>query len=98
MNQEHKDKIKVYNEVVAVLFDDHLDLLDEFTIFLPKAASLLAHNVPYLRNSFQYFNERSSGMPTYMWKCLVLESLHLEWIHFKNLTLNALSNSREKGE
>ncbi|KAG7981890.1 hypothetical protein I3843_04G021300 [Carya illinoinensis] len=57
--KEHKDISEVYNEV-ATLFDNHSDLLDEFTRFLPDSA----HNAPHLQNSFLRINERSSSTPT----------------------------------
>ncbi|XP_050271415.1 paired amphipathic helix protein Sin3-like 2 [Quercus robur] len=42
--KEHKDINKVYNEV-SILFDGHPDLLDEFTTFIPEAASVSAKNL-----------------------------------------------------
>ncbi|CAM8903474.1 unnamed protein product [Rhodiola kirilowii] len=62
--KEHKAINEVYQEV-AVLFDEHPDLLDEFTRFLPDnsaAPSML--QAPYNRSSFQCYDERSSGVPT----------------------------------
>uniref|UniRef100_A0A7N0U8T1 Histone deacetylase interacting domain-containing protein n=1 Tax=Kalanchoe fedtschenkoi TaxID=63787 RepID=A0A7N0U8T1_KALFE len=62
--KEHKGITEVYQEVAA-LFDDHPDLLDEFTRFLPdNSAAPSIHQAPYNRSSFQHFDERSSGMPT----------------------------------
>ncbi|KAF7802898.1 paired amphipathic helix protein Sin3-like 2 isoform X1 [Senna tora] len=61
--KEHKDIGEVYNEV-ASLFEDHPDLLDEFTRFLPDtSATASTQHVPYGRSSFQRFNERSSTAP-----------------------------------
>ncbi|BFG26777.1 hypothetical protein CerSpe_130510 [Prunus speciosa] len=63
--KEHKDINEVYSEVAA-LFDEHPDLLDEFTRFLPDAsAAASAHQAQYGRNSFPRFNERSSATPTF---------------------------------
>lgn len=54
------------NFQVAALFDEHPDLLDEFTRFLPDAsAAASAHHAQYGRNSFPRFNERSSATPTF---------------------------------
>lgn len=65
-----------YNFQVATLFDDHVDLLDEFTRFLPEAAAVsAAHNASYLRNSFQRFNERNSATPA-------LRQMHVEKVVF----------------
>ncbi|KAG8501559.1 hypothetical protein CXB51_003864 [Gossypium anomalum] len=62
--KEHKDINEVYNEV-ASLFDDHPDLLDEFTRFLPdSAAAPLTQQGPYGRTSTQRYNEQSSATPT----------------------------------
>ncbi|GLT33331.1 hypothetical protein SLA2020_079300 [Shorea laevis] len=61
--KEHKDINEVYSEVAA-LFEDHPDLLEEFTRFLPSnSASPLTNEVPYGRNSTQAqrYNERSSA-------------------------------------
>ncbi|CAN6708712.1 unnamed protein product [Malus baccata var. baccata] len=63
--KEHKDINEVYSEVAA-LFDEHPDLLDEFTRFLPDAsAAASAHQAQYGHNSFPRFNERSSATPTF---------------------------------
>nr|XP_023873625.1 paired amphipathic helix protein Sin3-like 2 [Quercus suber] len=42
--KEHKDINKVHNEV-SILFEGHPDLLDEFTTFIPEAASVSAKNL-----------------------------------------------------
>ncbi|KAJ8775063.1 hypothetical protein K2173_020067 [Erythroxylum novogranatense] len=61
--KEHKDINEVYSEV-ATLFEDHPDLLDEFTRFLPdNSASAVVHNGPYARNSTHRYNERNSAIP-----------------------------------
>ncbi|KAG4151231.1 hypothetical protein ERO13_D04G052000v2 [Gossypium hirsutum] len=70
--KEHKDINEVYNEV-ASLFEDHPDLLDEFTRFLPdSSAAPLTEQVPYGRTSTQRYNEQSSATPTlqhaYTWQ------------------------------
>ncbi|KAE8706253.1 Paired amphipathic helix protein Sin3-like 2 [Hibiscus syriacus] len=62
--KEHKDINEVYTEV-ASLFEDHPDLLEEFTIFLPdSSAAPMTQQVPYGRTSTQRYNERSSATPT----------------------------------
>lgn len=61
----------VFNFQVSGLFDDHPDLLDEFTRFLPDSA----HNAPHPQNSLQRFNERSSAPP-------MLRQLHTEKVIF----------------
>ncbi|PIN14518.1 Histone deacetylase complex, SIN3 component [Handroanthus impetiginosus] len=61
--KEHKGITEVYQEV-ATLFDDHPDLLDEFTRFLPDtSASASAPHASIGRNSFHRYDERSSAMP-----------------------------------
>ncbi|XP_030553614.2 paired amphipathic helix protein Sin3-like 2 isoform X1 [Rhodamnia argentea] len=61
--KEHKDINEVYSEV-ASLFEDHADLLEEFTRFLPdNSATPLAHNIPYSQNSLQHYNERNMATP-----------------------------------
>ncbi|GAV73182.1 PAH domain-containing protein/Sin3_corepress domain-containing protein [Cephalotus follicularis] len=60
--KDHKDINEVYQEV-AVLFEDHPDLLDEFTRFLPDN-SATPSIPPYARHSIQRFNERSTPKPT----------------------------------
>ncbi|XP_024973666.1 paired amphipathic helix protein Sin3-like 2 isoform X2 [Cynara cardunculus var. scolymus] len=60
--KEHKGINEVYHEV-ATLFDDHPDLLDEFTRFLPDAsAAASAHHASFLRQSYHRYDERSSVM------------------------------------
>ncbi|KAJ8750132.1 hypothetical protein K2173_014047 [Erythroxylum novogranatense] len=57
--KEHKDINEVYSEVAA-LFEDHQDLLDEFTRFLPdNSASAMVQTVPYARNA----THRNSVIP-----------------------------------
>ncbi|MFS8009056.1 putative transcription regulator Others family [Helianthus anomalus] len=53
--KEHKGINEAYSEV-ATLFDDHPDLLDEFTRFLPTAYT---HHAS-LRHPYLQYNERSS--------------------------------------
>ncbi|KAE8667565.1 hypothetical protein F3Y22_tig00112399pilonHSYRG00011 [Hibiscus syriacus] len=61
--KEHKDINEVYSEV-ASLFENHSDLLEEFTRFLPdSSAAPLTQQVPYGHNSTQYYDERSSATP-----------------------------------
>uniref|UniRef100_A0A7N0V4M3 Histone deacetylase interacting domain-containing protein n=1 Tax=Kalanchoe fedtschenkoi TaxID=63787 RepID=A0A7N0V4M3_KALFE len=63
--KEHKGINEVYQEVAA-LFDDHPDLLDEFTRFLPdNSAAPSMHQAPFSRSSFQLYDERSSPMSTF---------------------------------
>ncbi|PWA44006.1 SIN3-like 2 [Artemisia annua] len=60
--KEHKGINEVYQEV-ATLFDNHPDLLDEFTRFLPDAsAAASAHHASLLRQSYNRYDERSSAM------------------------------------
>ncbi|GMI67047.1 SIN3-like 2 [Hibiscus trionum] len=62
--KEHKDINEVYSEV-ASLFEDHPDLLEEFTRFLPNSsAAPLTQQVTYGQNSTQRYNERSSATVT----------------------------------
>ncbi|GMI99169.1 SIN3-like 2 [Hibiscus trionum] len=61
--REHKDIHEVYTEV-ASLFEDHPDLLEEFTRFLPDSSAAPTTQIPYGRNSTQRINERSSGATT----------------------------------
>ncbi|KAL5806692.1 hypothetical protein ACOSQ4_029425 [Xanthoceras sorbifolium] len=69
--KEHKDINEVYSEVAA-LFEDHQDLLEEFTRFLPdSSASSLTHHAPYGRNATQRQNERSSAVP-------ILRQMHMD--------------------
>ncbi|KAG2333907.1 hypothetical protein Bca52824_005087 [Brassica carinata] len=59
--KDDKDITEVYNEVSA-LFEDHLDLLEEFTRFLPE--SLAAHSAAQLiRSQAQRYRDRGSGPP-----------------------------------
>ena len=55
--------VYVFQFQVSNLFEDHSDLLDEFTKFLPEAASVSAQHASFPRNSFQRINERSSATP-----------------------------------
>ncbi|XP_015575286.2 paired amphipathic helix protein Sin3-like 4 isoform X2 [Ricinus communis] len=60
--KENKSITEVYQEV-ATLFQDHNDLLMEFTHFLPdSSATASAHYAPSVRNSIH--RDRSSAMPT----------------------------------
>ncbi|CAM8944784.1 unnamed protein product [Rhodiola kirilowii] len=78
--KEHKGITEVYQEV-AVLFDDHPDLLDEFTRFLPNnSATPSMHQAPYSRSSFQRYDERSSAMPT-------LKKFHVDRQHRRDRML-----------
>ncbi|KAL8471473.1 hypothetical protein ACS0TY_028934 [Phlomoides rotata] len=62
--KEHKGISEVYQEV-AVLFDDHPDLLDEFTRFLPdNSANASAPQTSFGRHSFHRYDERSSALPS----------------------------------
>nr|GEV80840.1 paired amphipathic helix protein Sin3-like 2 isoform X1 [Tanacetum cinerariifolium] len=58
--KEHKGINEVYQEV-ASLFDDHPDLLHEFTRFLPEASASASAYQASLRNSYQRYDERSSA-------------------------------------
>ncbi|KAL1211316.1 Paired amphipathic helix protein Sin3-like 1 [Cardamine amara subsp. amara] len=59
--KENKEISEVYNEV-SILFEGHLDLLEEFTRFLP--ASLPSHSAAqYSRSQGQQYNDRGSGPP-----------------------------------
>ncbi|KAL3526467.1 hypothetical protein ACH5RR_011123 [Cinchona calisaya] len=61
--KEHKGINDVYHEV-AVLFEDHPDLLDEFTRFLPDSSSAAsAPHASFAQHSFHHYDERSSAMP-----------------------------------
>ncbi|GMH19034.1 hypothetical protein Nepgr_020875 [Nepenthes gracilis] len=61
--KEHKNIGEVYDEV-SQLFEDHPDLLDEFTRFLPDNSSAVSvHHAQHGRNTFQRYDERSSAMP-----------------------------------
>ncbi|KAG8654028.1 paired amphipathic helix protein Sin3-like 4 isoform X4 [Manihot esculenta] len=60
--KENKSITEVYQEV-AMLFQDHNDLLKEFTHFLPdSSATASAYYPPSVRNSI--LRDRSSAMPT----------------------------------
>ncbi|KAI3793967.1 hypothetical protein L1987_36591 [Smallanthus sonchifolius] len=59
--KEHKGINEVYSEV-ASLFDDHPDLLDEFTRFLPDASAAASAHHASLRHSYQRYDERSSAL------------------------------------
>ncbi|KAE8721221.1 hypothetical protein F3Y22_tig00016563pilonHSYRG00018 [Hibiscus syriacus] len=62
--KEHKDINEVYSEV-ASLFEDHPDLLEDFTRFLPNSsAAPLMQQVSYGQNSTQRYNERCSATVT----------------------------------
>ncbi|XP_059648928.1 paired amphipathic helix protein Sin3-like 4 isoform X2 [Cornus florida] len=62
--KENKSITEVYQEVAA-LFRDHLDLLTEFTHFLPDASAAASiHFAPSGRNSICRRDDRSSPMPT----------------------------------
>ncbi|KAK1440829.1 hypothetical protein QVD17_06661 [Tagetes erecta] len=57
--KDHKGINEVYSEV-ASLFDDHPDLLDQFTRFLPDASAAASAHHASLRHSHQRYDERSS--------------------------------------
>ncbi|GAA0165695.1 chromatin/chromatin-binding, or -regulatory protein [Lithospermum erythrorhizon] len=60
--KEHKGITEVYQEV-ATLFEDHLDLLDEFTRFLPdNSATTSASHTAFGRHPFHRYDERSSAV------------------------------------
>ncbi|KAL3526003.1 hypothetical protein ACH5RR_014375 [Cinchona calisaya] len=62
--KEHKGINEVYHEVAA-LFEDHPDLLDEFTRFLPdSSAAASAPHTSFGRHPFHRHVERSSAVPT----------------------------------
>ncbi|KAL7100797.1 hypothetical protein ACP275_08G017500 [Erythranthe tilingii] len=62
--KEHKGITEVYQEVAA-LFDDHPDLLDEFTRFLPDTSAIApAPHASIGRHSLQRYDERSSALTT----------------------------------
>ncbi|KAF3625274.1 Paired amphipathic helix protein Sin3-like 1 [Capsicum annuum] len=61
--KEHKGINEVYHEV-AVLFNDHPDLLDEFTRFLPDTSGTASvAQTSFGRPSFHRYDERSSPVP-----------------------------------
>ncbi|CAM8986310.1 unnamed protein product [Rhodiola kirilowii] len=83
--KEHKGITEVYQEV-AVLFDDHPDLLDEFTRFLPdNSAAPSMNQEPYSHFSLQRYDERSSAMPT-------LTNLHSDKQHRRPRILASHTN------
>ncbi|RDX80436.1 Paired amphipathic helix protein Sin3-like 4, partial [Mucuna pruriens] len=59
--KETKSITEVYQEVAA-LFQDHADLLEEFTHFLPDTSGAASTNYASARNSL--LRDRSSAMPT----------------------------------
>ncbi|XP_074295941.1 paired amphipathic helix protein Sin3-like 4 isoform X3 [Silene latifolia] len=60
--KENKTISEVYQEV-ALLFQDHRDLLEEFTHFLPDTSATAAtQHAPSVRNAM--FGDRNSAMPT----------------------------------
>lgn len=62
--KEHKSISEVYDEV-SQLFEDHPDLLDEFTRFLPDNSGAAAtHHSQHARSIFPRSDERSSVMPS----------------------------------
>ncbi|MCE2055418.1 hypothetical protein HAX54_042548 [Datura stramonium] len=69
--KEHKEINEVYQEV-AILFDDHPDLLGEFTRFLPDTSGTAsAAQTSFGRPSFHRYDERSSAIP-------ILRPSHME--------------------
>ncbi|KAH0855338.1 hypothetical protein HID58_013760 [Brassica napus] len=60
---EFEEAISFVNKIkVSALFEDHLDLLEEFTRFLPE--SLAAHSAAQLiRSQAQRYHDRGSGPP-----------------------------------
>ncbi|XP_021760068.1 paired amphipathic helix protein Sin3-like 2 isoform X1 [Chenopodium quinoa] len=62
--KEHKNISEVYDEV-SQLFEDHPDLLEEFTRFLPdNSSSATVHHSQHIRSSLPRFDERSSAVPS----------------------------------
>ncbi|KAK7307170.1 hypothetical protein VNO77_39994 [Canavalia gladiata] len=59
--KENKSITEVYQEVAAI-FQDHPDLLDEFTHFLPDTSAAAPTHYASARNSM--LRDRSSAMPT----------------------------------
>ncbi|PWA54038.1 SIN3-like 4 [Artemisia annua] len=59
--KEHKGINEVYQEV-ASLFDDNPILPHEFPRFLPEASASASAYQTSLRNSYQCYDERSSGI------------------------------------
>ncbi|KAL2528801.1 Paired amphipathic helix protein Sin3-like 2 [Forsythia ovata] len=61
--KEHKGITEVYQEVES-LFDDHPDLLEEFTRFLPdSSATASAANAAFGRHSFHSYEEKTPVIP-----------------------------------
>ncbi|KAL2505092.1 Paired amphipathic helix protein Sin3-like 2 [Abeliophyllum distichum] len=61
--KEHKGITEVYQEVES-LFDDHPDLLEEFTRFLPdSSATASAANAAFGRHSFHNYDEKIPVIP-----------------------------------
>ncbi|KAI4321360.1 hypothetical protein MLD38_034752 [Melastoma candidum] len=62
--KEQKDINAVYSEV-AGLFEDHSDLLEEFTRFLPdNSTTTFQQSFPHVRSSLQNNNERNGSIPS----------------------------------
>ncbi|KAJ8457998.1 hypothetical protein OPV22_030924 [Ensete ventricosum] len=61
--RENKSIHEVYQEVAA-LFQNHQDLLEEFTHFLPDASATYAPHDAYSGRGFAQRDDRSSLMPT----------------------------------
>ena len=61
---------------VAAIFQDHPDLLDEFTHFLPDASAAASTHFVSARNSM--LRDRSSAMPT-------IRQLHVEKVYLQFL-------------
>ncbi|KAJ8465430.1 hypothetical protein OPV22_027982 [Ensete ventricosum] len=61
--RENKSIREVYEEVAA-LFQNHQDLLEEFTHFLPDASATYAPHIGYPDRSFAHRDERSPVMPS----------------------------------
>ncbi|GAB2299874.1 hypothetical protein Dimus_033925 [Dionaea muscipula] len=61
--KEHKNIGEVYEEV-SQLFEDHPDLLDEFTRFLPDNSSAVSgQQIQHDQSTYQHYDERNSAMP-----------------------------------
>ncbi|XP_051117485.1 paired amphipathic helix protein Sin3-like 2 isoform X2 [Andrographis paniculata] len=63
--EEHKSITEVFQEV-ATLFNDHQDLLDEFTRFLPDASATATASAPHVsigRHPFHAIDGGSSALP-----------------------------------
>ncbi|KAK9683281.1 hypothetical protein RND81_10G128900 [Saponaria officinalis] len=60
--KEHKNISEVYDEV-SQLFEDHSDLLEEFTRFLPdNSSSASIHHSQHARSNLLSYDERSPGV------------------------------------